>query len=71
MTGSDDDLGSASVTLDVPAGTEITQLWNAEASTRTGRMRITLPPWARVQPGSPYTATGFCLKGPGAVSVVR
>ena len=59
------------MTLDVPAGTEITQLWNAEASATTGRVRITLPPWARVQPGSPYTATGFCVKGPGPVKVVR
>ncbi len=71
ITGPDDDLGRASVTLDVPAGTEITQLWNAEASATTGRVRITLPPWARVQPGSPYTATGFCVKGPGPVKVVR
>jgi hypothetical protein len=59
-----------SVTIDVPAGASIAQSWNAEASGATGRVRLTLPAWARVEAGAPYTATGLCPAGPGGVRVV-
>jgi endoglucanase len=64
-------LGGMAVTIDVPAGASIAQSWNAAASGATGRVRLTLPAWARVEAGAPYTATGFCLSGPGRVRVVR
>jgi hypothetical protein len=69
VTGPATGLGGRSVTLDVPAGATIAQSWNAEASGATGRVRLTLPAWARVDPGAPYTATGFCLSGPGRAAV--
>jgi endoglucanase len=69
VTGPATGLGGRSVTLDVPAGATIAQSWNAEASGATGRVRLTLPAWARVDPGAPYTATGFCLSGPGRATV--
>jgi endoglucanase len=70
LSGAATGLGRRSVTLDVPAGTSIAQSWNAEASGSTGRVRVTLPDWARIEAGAPYTATGFCLAGPGRVRVV-
>jgi hypothetical protein len=64
-------LGGRSVTLDVAAGTSIAQSWNAEALGTSGRVRMTLPSWARIEPAAPYTATGFCLAGAGRARVVR
>ena len=50
--------------LTFPAGTRITQAWNAERSADSGRVTLTLPPWAQLR-GGPYSSTGFCVEGSG------
>jgi endoglucanase len=60
------DLSGATVAFTLPAGTRITQTWNGDFSATSGRIRVTLPAWAR----APMTATGFCVAGTGAASGV-
>jgi cellulase/cellobiase CelA1 len=71
VSGPDRDLGGTAVTVELPPGTRIAQRWNAEASGATGRVTLSLPSWAAVEDGAAYTATGFCLAGPGRARVVR
>ncbi len=71
VSGPDRSLESATVTVELPPGTRIAQRWNAEASGTTGRVTLSLPSWARVESGAAYTATGFCLAGPGRARVAR
>jgi endoglucanase len=68
ITGPDGaDLSAVAVSFTLPSGTEITQSWNGEFSASTGRIRVTLPDWAR----APMTSTGFCVAGTGAATDVR
>jgi endoglucanase len=68
ITGDDGaDLSGATIGFTLPAGTRITQSWNGDFSAAEGRVRVSLPAWAR----APMTATGFCVSGTGAASDVR
>jgi endoglucanase len=68
ITGPDGtDISSRAVTFALPAGTTITQSWNADVSASAGSVRLGLPDWARV----PSTSTGFCVQGTGAATDVR
>jgi endoglucanase len=71
VRGADRRLGGTTVTVELPSGTRIAQSWNAETSGTTGRVTLSLPSWAAVEGGAAYTATGFCLAGPGRARVAR
>jgi len=60
VTGSGS-LAGVRVRLTLPAGTAVTQSWNAELSATTGTITLTLPAWAT----APHTATGLCASGSG------
>lgn len=70
VSGPDATLAGVRVSFALPAGTRVTQTWNAERSGDSGQITLTLPTWAQLAGGAPYAATGFCVEGAGSAGDV-
>jgi endoglucanase len=70
VSGPDAALAGVRAAFTLPAGTRLTQTWNAERSGDGGRIELTLPAWAQLAGGAPYAGTGFCVEGGGSAGDV-